>query len=51
MTFHDILHGFCTGRGVGTAIMEINLVQELAIVDQYPILLVLLYLCKTYDNL
>ena len=33
MTFHDILHGFCAGRGMRTAIMELNLTEELASVD------------------
>ena len=27
MLFHELLHRFCAGRGMGTAIMEINLVQ------------------------
>ena len=31
--------------------MELNLVQELASVDQYPLFLVFLELHKLYDNL
>ena len=27
--FHDALHGFCAGRGTGTAIMELKIEQEL----------------------
>ena len=29
VNFHDVLHGFFTGRGSGTSIMEIKLAQEL----------------------
>ena len=41
LQFHDVLHGFFAGRGKGTAIMELKISQELAIVDQDPILLAL----------
>ena len=51
VTLHDFLHGFCAGRVTGTAIMELNLAQELVSVDQDPLLLVLLDLIKSYDNL
>ena len=27
VTFHDVLHGFCSERGMGTAIIELKLVQ------------------------
>ena len=30
VTFHNVLHGFSSIRGTGTAIMDINMVQELA---------------------
>ena len=46
---HDVLHGFRAGRGTGTAILELNLVQELARVDQDPLFLVFLDLCKAYS--
>ena len=49
--FHDVLHGFCAGRGAGTAIMELKLVQELASVDQDTLFLLLLELRKAYYNL
>ena len=39
--FHDVLHGFHMGRGMGTFIMELNIAQELVRVDKEPILLVL----------
>eukprot|EP00957_Ditylum_brightwellii_P158889 12093728-Ditylum_brightwellii.AAC.1 len=34
--FHDCLHGFCTGRGTGTAIIEAKLAQQLAYIEQQP---------------
>ena len=51
--FHDVLHGFFTGKGkrTGTAIMEFKLAQELVSVDQYPIFLVFGNIRKIYDNL
>ena len=49
--FHEILHGFRVGRGTGTPIMEMKLVQELASVDQDPLLLVFLDLRKLYEKL
>ena len=49
--FHDVLHRFFSGRGARTAIMELKIAQELASVDQDPILLVFLDLSKAYNNL
>ena len=49
--FHNALYGFCSGRGTGTAIMEIKPAQELASVEQDPLLLVFLDLRKAYDKL
>ena len=51
VAFHDFLHGFCVGRVIGIAIMEINFAQDLESVDQDPLFLVLLGLRKVYDNL
>ena len=48
---HYVLHGFCTGRGIGTAIMDLRLAQELENVYHDPIFLVFLDLRKLYDNL
>ena len=50
LQFHDIFHRFQSGRGTGMAIMELNLVQELAIVDHGPLLLVFFDLRKAYDT-
>ena len=43
---HYVLHGFHAGRGAGTTIMELKLAQELASVNQDPLLLVFLDLNK-----
>ena len=51
LQFHHVLNRFCAGKGAGTAILELKLAQELASVDQDPLLLVLLDLRKAYDNL
>ena len=47
---HGVLHGFRSGRGMGTAIMELNLAHEISRIDQYPIFLVLLDLMKAYGT-
>ena len=44
--FHDAVHGFWSGRGTGTAVMELEITQELARVDHNPLLLVFLDLSK-----
>ena len=51
VTLHKLLHGFCAGRGTGTAIMELKLAQDLAIMDQNPLFLLLPDLRKVYENL
>ena len=48
---HNVLHSFCAGRETGTDIMELKLPQELASVDQDPLLLVFLDLRKAYNNI
>ena len=42
MPLNEVLHGFCTGRRTGTAVMELNLTHELASVDQELIFMVYL---------
>ena len=49
--FRDVLYGFFSGRVTGTDIIDLNLVQELARVDQEPLFLVFLHFYKSYDNL
>ena len=46
--FHGILRGFCVGRGMGIATIEMNLSHEMVSVDQDPLLLVFLELRKAY---
>ena len=47
---HGVLHGFCTGRGTGTAILELKMVQEIASMEQDPLLLVFIDLHKAYGT-
>ena len=49
--FHNVLHGFCVGRGMGTAILEFKLAQYLSSVNQEPIFLGFLYLRKSTDTM
>ena len=51
VTLHDILHGFRVGREMGTDIMEVNLSQDLASVNQDSLFLVFLDLRESYDNM
>ena len=46
----DVLHDFRAGRGTGTEILELNMVQELAIVEQDTLLLVFLDLWNAYNT-
>ena len=50
LQMHDILHEFRERRGTGTAIMELNLVRELASIDQDLLFLVFLDLRKAYET-
>ena len=43
---HDVLHGFCVGRGMGTATMDINIAQDFSNVDQDLLFVVFLNLRK-----
>ena len=47
---HNVFCGFKSGRGTETAIMELNLTQDLASIDQDPLFLVFLDLRKAYDT-
>jgi hypothetical protein len=48
---HNCLHGGLLARGMGTAIMEVKLQQQLAWVDQEPLYQIYLDLRKAYDAL
>ena len=50
ISFHDVIHGFRAGRVMETAILELKLSQDLDSINQDPLLMVFLYLCKIYDN-
>ena len=50
ISFHNVLHGFRALRGIGTAILELKISQELDSVDQDPLFLVFLDLRKSYDT-
>ena len=49
--FHDAVHGFCRGRGTGTAIIEAKLRMQLAQRTTKPRYFVFLDLKKAYDTL
>ena len=51
VTLHDVLNGFHDNKITGTTIMDIKMAQELASIDQDPLLLVFLDLRKAYDTL
>ena len=51
VTLHDVLHGFCAGRGSWTAIIEPNIAQDLDRVDPDTLFFVFLDLRKANDNL
>ena len=49
--FHDTLHGFCAGRGTGTATLEENLLQQPISMRETVFHSILLDLRKAYDAL
>ena len=51
VNYHEVIHTFHSGRGMGTDIMYLKLAQEMASVDQDPLLLVSMDLIKSYKNL
>ena len=51
ITFHDVLHGFWAGRGVGTAALEAKLLHQRTVISYLVIFEVLLDLQKAYYNL
>jgi hypothetical protein len=51
LELHNCLHGGLPSRGMGTAIMEVKLNQQLAWVDQAPLYQIYLDLKKAYDAL
>ena len=51
VVLHDTFHGFRTGRGTGTAMLEANLAQHLARLAHKPIFQVFLDVRKAYNSL
>ena len=49
--FHDALHGFCAGRGTGTANLYYNLIQNIIYMGEKVIHSIFLDLRKAYDAL
>ena len=49
ITYHDVLHGFMTGRGTGTATLEAKLLQQLAALREEVLYVIFLDLRKAYD--
>ena len=49
--FHDAIHSFCAGRGTGTAILEVKLLQPLIAMREKVLHSIFLDLCKSYDAL
>ena len=50
LQFHDVLHRIQAGRGIGTAIMYMNLAQDLASVYHDPLFLVFVDLRKACET-
>ena len=46
ITYHNALHGFWAGRGMGTAILEDKLLQQLTYMREAVLFEVFLYLQK-----
>ena len=49
--FHDVLHGFQAGRGMGTASIEAKIIQQLAAMRKEVTYVIFLDLNKEYDAL
>ena len=51
ITFHDVIHGFWAGRGMGTANFETKLLQNITAMREAVLFKVFLELQKAYDTL
>ena len=51
ITYQEPLHGFRAGRGMGTATLEVKLLQQVAALREEVIHTILLDLHKAYDAL
>ena len=51
VNFHNTLHKFRAGRGIGTALLEINMIQQMTTMREDILYEVFLDLQKSYDAL
>ena len=51
ITYHNYLHGFRAGRGTGTAILEVKLIQEVTEMREAVLHGIFLDLQNAYDAL
>ena len=51
ITFHDVLHAFRAGRGMGTTTLEAKLLQQLVAMREEVLYVIFLDLTKAYDAL
>ena len=51
LDYHDCLHGFLAGQGTGTETTEVNMAQQLAYIEQVPLNVVFIDLCKAYNGM
>ena len=51
ITYHDSLHGFRSGRGMGTASLEVKMLQKVMAMREEVLCMILLDLHKVYDAL
>ena len=51
ITYHDSLHGFQAGRGMGTATLEVKMLQKVAALREAVLHAILLDLHKAYNAL
>ena len=51
ITYHDSLHGFRAGRGMGTATLEVKLPQQVSALREAVLHAIFLDLHKSYDAL
>ena len=51
ITYHNVLHGFRAGCGMGTATLEAKLIQQLVAMREEVLYVIFLDLTKAYDAL
>ena len=51
ISFHDVMHGFCAGRGTGIVTLEAKLLQQITDMREAVLHSILLNLLKSYDAL